>query len=108
MQTRVGSVPHVAGDKAARKITHTAENRAENKGEKTGKVNRRGRGCLVWFCFLVLLNLALLLALLNLVLDLRDWGLGKCTRVYSKILLGIILLLQEQYSNTQESLLQNG
>lgn len=49
MQTRVGSVPHIAGDKAAHRITGVFESMAENKGEKTGNGNRSGRGTLVCF-----------------------------------------------------------
>lgn len=36
MQTRVGSVPHFAGDKAAPQITRVSESMAENEGKKTG------------------------------------------------------------------------
>lgn len=49
MQTRVGSVPHIAGDKAAHQITHVSESMAENEGKKTGEGNRSGRGRLVCF-----------------------------------------------------------
>lgn len=43
VQTRVGSVTHIAGDKATHKTTHMAENVAESEGRKIGKGNRSGR-----------------------------------------------------------------
>lgn len=75
MWTRVGSVTHTAGDKATHETTHMAESMAESEG---GKIRVEDRVLLAYF--------------LNLAMDLR--GLGRRTRVYDKVLLGIILLLR--------------
>lgn len=82
MQTRVGSITHIAEDKATPETTHMAESMTESEGGKTVKETRSGRGGNL-VCFLILLNLAL---------DQRDKGFGRWTRVYYKVL-GIILLL---------------
>lgn len=87
MQTRVGTVPHIAGDKAAHRITRVFESMAENKGEKTGKGTGVEEEHLFVLHLLMLLNLALFQMLFTLALDLT--GLRSL-----QDLLGIILLLR--------------